>query len=67
MYGKNMKIYKFYKNFGLWYNHVQQTLLCLGFLRFKEVDFLFFWFKWLHEWLETISIDSKVVLAIGIQ
>ena len=58
-----MKIYKFYKNFGLWYNHVQQTLLCLGFLRLKEVDFLLFWF----EWLETISIDSKGVLAIRIQ
>ncbi|RVW58811.1 Retrovirus-related Pol polyprotein from transposon opus [Vitis vinifera] len=32
-----------------------------------EVDFLLFWFEWLHEWLEMISIDSKGVLAIGIQ
>ena len=48
-------------------NHVQQTLLCLGFLRLKEVDLLLFWFEWLHEWLDTISIDSKDVLAIGIQ
>ena len=45
-------------------NHVQQTLLCLGFLRLKEVDFLLFWFEWLHEWLETISIDFEGVLAI---
>ena len=39
----------------------------LDFLRLKEVDCLIFWFEWLHEWLETISIDSKAVLAIGIQ
>ena len=43
---------------------VLQTLLCLGFLRLKEVDLLLFWFEWLHEWLETISIDFKAVLAI---
>ena len=64
---KNFEIYKIYKNFGLWWNQVHQTLICLGFLWLKEVDFLLFWFEWLHEWLKTISIDSKGVLAIGIQ
>ena len=48
-------------------NHVQQTLFHLDFLRLKEVDFLLFWFEWLHEWLETISIDFEAVFAIGIR
>ena len=45
-------------------NHVQQTLLCLGFLRLKEVDLLLFSFEWLHKWLKTMSIDFEGVLAI---
>ena len=64
MCGKNLKIYKIYNNFGLWQNHVQQTLFSLGFWRLKEVDLLLFWFEWLHEWLETISIDFEAILAL---
>ena len=64
MYGKKLENLQ---KFWTVVNHVQQTLLCLGFLSLKEVDLLLFWFEWLHEWLETISIDFEGVLAIGIQ
>ena len=67
MYGKKLENLQNLQKFWTVVNHVQQTLLCLGLLRLKEVDLLLFWFEWLHEWLETISINFEGVLAIGIQ
>ena len=61
------KIWKFTKILDYGKTTSTKIPFCLGFLWFKEVDFLLFWFEWLHEWRETISIDFKAVIAIGIQ